>query len=257
MDINPEDYPEAKNLQPGDCIKVPHLNCSGSAAMKIRAEVDGLKFYCHKCGAYHFESSFNSPRERLRRQAAYDAAMEIKANGSYDPPADFSHAISPSGLAWLGAGGWTLEMQRKYNVGWSETLNRVIIPVCPIGYIARAVESWQKPKYIEKAIPDSYWVSSPRETGKAVICEDVLSAGRVGNFMTGWSILGTMMTTGILRKFMRYETIYLWLDPDKGGIDGVKKNISRLRLVCNDVRIVTSERDPKCLSDVKIKELLS
>lgn len=257
MDINPEDYPEARKLQPGDSIKVPHLNCSGSAAMKIRCEVAGLRFYCHKCGSHHFESSFNSPRERLRRQAAYDATMKIKADGSFDLPADFSQTLPPNGLAWLGAGGWTLEMQKRYKVGWSERLNRVIIPVCPIGYIARSVESWQKPKYIEKAPENSYWVSGSERTTTCVITEDILSAGRCGKFMQAFSILGTSLSTAMLNKFLGYKTIFVWLDPDRGGINGVKNMSKRIMLVCDDVRIITSESDPKCLSDDKIKELLT
>jgi len=258
MEIDPTDYPEVKNLPLGATIKVPHKGCSESNAMKVHCVVEGLRFYCHKCGEYHFESSFNSPRERLRRQAAYKAVMEMQADASYDLPADLSHTIPAIGLAWLGRGGWTLEMISKYKIGWSPKLNRVIIPVCPIGYTARAVESWQVPKYLEKVPNSSIWESlGDPGTDICVICEDALSAGRCGEFLKSFALFGTSISSSMLNTCTKYRKVILWLDPDRGGLQGLKKISNRIRMVCDEVQIIHSDKDPKCLTDDEIKRLLT
>ena len=257
MDINPSDYPCALKLHPGDCIKVPHLGCSNSPAMKIRCCVDGIKFYCHKCGSYHYENSFNSPRERLRRLEIYNRAMELQANTSYDVPADASQTIPADGLTWLGKGGWTVRMIREHNITWSESLNRVIIPVQPFGYTARSVHSWLKPKYLEKSPQGAFWTRSPDESSQAcVITEDILSAGRCGCILPAYALLGTSVDTATLSLFIKYKTVFVWLDPDKAGVTGSKKLIHRLRIICDDVRLVHSDTDPKLLPDNEIQERL-
>ena len=257
-DIDPADYPERHDIAVGSVKRVAHIGCSESTCMKIYNEVEGFKFYCHKCCTYHFESSFNSPRERLRRKHAYEATVRYKSEESYDLPEDFSHSIQPKGLAWLGMGGWTFEMINKYNIGWSEELNRVILPVYPEGYTARAVESWQKPKYMEKVPQGVVWESQTdtQSCYGAVVCEDILSAGRCGQFIKAYSLLGTSLDTSVLSVLAKYDKILLWLDPDAGGISGLKKMYRRLHLVCDNVKVIRSDKDPKLLTDEEIRRLL-
>lgn len=263
MDIIPSDYLSITSKLPvGAVRKVPHEGCSNSACLRIENSVDGLKFYCFKCREYLFESYLNSPQERARRLASQEAYREARASVSYDLPSDFSHSIAPGGLAWLGSGGWTVSIIRHYNIGYSEKLNRVILPVYfkgnYSGYIARAVEAWQRPKYLEKVKPGCIWGSSGtnmRQQGVAVICEDILSAGRCGEFIQGYALLGTSLGTELLNHFKRYKKILLWLDPDKGGKSGIKTMIHRLRLF-SEVCVIQSSVDPKLLTNTEIKEKL-
>ena len=155
-------------------------------------------------------------------------------------------------------------MIHEHNITWSESLNRVIIPVCPIGYIARAVHSWLKPKYLEKTPDGAYWMKSPKQSSSmihdevvsCVITEDILSAGRCGNVIPAYALLGTGIDTATLSLFIKYRTIFVWLDPDKAGVTGSKKLIHRLRIICDDVRLIHSDVDPKLLSDNEIQERL-
>lgn len=259
MEINPDDYTDKiGHLSVGESIKINHLGCSESNSMKVTEQVEGTLFYCFKCCSTAFKSSFNSPRERLRRQTIFEETMRIKADVSYDLPADSSQTLPSDALVWLGTGGWTLEMMRQYRIQWSEKLSRVILPVSPIGYTARAVSKWQNPKYLEKAPRNAYWVSSVqhKDLTSCVICEDILSAGRCGEFMQSYSILGTSISTTTLSMLSKYKRVYIWLDPDRGGISGVKSMYRRLCLVCEEVIVVHSKSDPKCLTDNDIKELL-
>ncbi len=264
MDINPNDYTRVTDqLQIGSTRKVPHLECSQSNVLRIENTVEGFKFYCFKCREYMFSSNFNSPAERLRRLQIVEEQTKRQADKDYSLPADFSHKISPRGLAWLGRGGWTIEMIKKYNIGFSVALNRVILPIVyesiHRGYTARAVESWQSPKYLELCGQGVMWESveasstSPRKG--AVICEDILSAGRCGEYMKAYSMLGTTLDTEQLTKLMNYDRVYVWLDNDKGGRDGLLKIVPRLGMF-TDVRIIRSDVDPKLLTDDKIKDKL-
>lgn len=272
MNINPEEYTGiTSKLQVGASVKVVHNGCSSSAAMKITNDIEGLKFFCFKCREYCFESSFNSPRERLRRQKAFEAYEQAKASTSFELPSDCSHTIPEAGLSWLGSGGWTEQYIRHYEIQWSDKLSRVIIPIVSNGvykgYTARACESWHKPKYLEKTEEGAYWESDANlidcrqlstdvcDITSCVLTEDVLSAGRTGRFTKSYSLLGTSLGTPLLNELVTYDRVYLWLDPDKGGIDGAKSMINRLRLF-TEVIMLKSRDDPKRLPNDEIRRIL-
>lgn len=261
--IYPSDYKDVTDvLQIGMHRKVPHKNCSNSSCLRIGHEVEGISFYCFKCGETAWASSFNSPAERAKRKATYDAYIEAKASWSFNLPLDCSQDIPPKGLAWLGAGGWTLDLIMRYNILWSDKLHRVVLPIVTshgiqIGYTARAVESWQSPKYLEKCQDGGMWESDGRciAPKACVICEDILSAGRCGEYMKAYSILGTSLNTKQLSTIMQYSRVYLWLDPDKGGREGTKSMINRLKMFC-EVIVINSDTDPKKLTNKQLRSHL-
>jgi hypothetical protein len=265
MDINPDEYAGASRLPVGGSMKVPHNGCSSSAAMKITNNVEGLMFHCFKCGMSLFESAWNSPRERLRRQKTFDAYRAARMKESYDLPSDCSHSIPEAGLAWLGSGGWTLRLIQHYEIQWSAELHRVIIPIVTkgkyMGYIGRAVESWQQPKYLEKTEDGAYWESTqmapkcrPLST-QAVVIEDVLSAGRCAKFIPAYSALGTSLGHSLINELSKYNKVYVWFDPDKAGRKGAAKAINQLSLL-TEVKMLKSRDDPKRLTDAEIRRLL-
>jgi len=263
MEINLDDYKEVTDrLQVGEYRKIPHHECSRSNVLRVENTLEGFKFYCFKCREYAFGSNYNSPAERLRRTAILREQTKRQADKDYSLPADFSRTISQRGLAWLGRGGWTIDLISKYNIGFSTALNRVILPVVydsiHRGYTARAVESWQSPKYIELCQHGVMWesINDPTEQPSAcVLCEDILSAARCGQFMKAYSMLGTTLNTNQLSILMNYDKILIWLDNDKGGTDGLLKSVPRLRMF-SDVKIIESDVDPKLLSNNAIKEVL-
>jgi len=263
MDIDPSDYKKITDrLQIGSVCKVPHKECSQSNVLRIENSIEGFKFYCFKCQEYKFNSNYNSPAEKLRRKAILDDQTKRQIEKDYSLPMDFSHNISPKGLAWLGRGGWTLELISRYNIGFSIALNRVILPVVyksiHRGYTSRAIESWQSPKYLELCEPGVMWESihDPIEQpSTCVLCEDILSAGRCGEFMRAYAMLGTTLDTTQLTDLTCYDKILVWLDNDTGGRKGLCDSVPRLQML-SDVRIIRSEVDPKLLTPNKIKEKL-
>lgn len=263
MEINPDEYTGiTSRLQLGASIKTAHNGCSSGAAMRITHSIDGMQFYCFKCREYNIMSSHNSPAERLRKQAILQAYIEARSEESYDLPEDCSQKIPESGLSWLGRAGWTEELIVRYNILWSTKLHRVVLPVVThgvyMGYIARACESWQKPKYLEKCQAGAYWHSFENHECiqlYTAVTEDILSAGRCAAILPSYALLGTSLGTPLLNELVKYQKIFLWLDPDKGGRSGVKSMINRLRLF-TEVQVVQSRDDPKRLTDTEIRSYL-
>lgn len=250
----PENLP---NIPLGRSIKIPHKGCSNSPAMVVTNGVDGFVCYCHKCGETCFISHCNSLHERKVKQALLDAERELTQSHSLALPVDFTHTIAPKGLAWLGKGGWTCDLIKAYGVGWSDTLQRVIIPLDQ-GFIARAVYPGHEPKYLEKTPPDAIWEShgcNQLGTDWGVITEDVLSAGRVGVFLPAYSLCGTHLSTTQLGVLCRRKKLIVWLDDDKAGTKGIVKAIPRLQLF-STVHVIRHMPEPKHLDNKNLMQVL-
>jgi hypothetical protein len=253
MLIHPQDY-DFKKLPVGASVKVAHRNCSGSQAMKITVKPEGVMFHCFKCNETRFVQQGFNFRDLKVRRAEQEAADQMKAAAGWDLPADFSHTISPVGLAWLGVGGWTSALTTKYNIGWSKKLARVIIPLQPEGWIARAVHKDQKPKYLSKAPSHAKWESS---TIVDTVClvEDVLSAGRVGQFLPTKACLGTEMDKWVPPEGVRL--VVTWFDNDAAGRKALAAVTKKLQWFPHVKHInITTDEDPKLYSDAEIEEVL-
>jgi hypothetical protein len=253
MDINPENY-NYKSLAIGATVKWPHLGCSKSPAMKIQIRAEGAFFYCHKCNSHTFVPfEGQSWRDRKQREAEYAAVQNEKSRRGFDLPADFSHQIEAAGLAWLGLGGWTADLIDRYKIGWSDKLNRVVIPLQPEGCTARAVFKDQRPKYLEKAPSVCWWDSEPIQPGLLVITEDILSAGRVGKFVQTRALLGTpkrwIPPEGI-------KAVLIWTDNDPAGLSTRRLVNDTCLWMALAVGHIETDKDPKKYSDREIKEIL-
>ena len=87
------------------------------------------------------------------------------------------------------------------------------------------------------------------------VCEDILSAGRCGEFIQGYALLGTSLDTKNLNLLSQYNHVLLWLDPDAGGKAGIKSMVNRLRLF-TACTIVQSDKDPKYYSRSELWQIL-
>lgn len=223
--------------------------------MKITSNEKGISFHCFKCGAtawvWHADQTY---RSRKVREDEISKMQTEKNRSGYGLPVDFSHTIASAGLAWLGSGGWTSDLIEKHGVGWSDKLQRVILPVKPQGYTARAVFPDQQPKYLEKAPDNAFWLSSTIVNTLA-ITEDILSAGRVGEFMPTQALLGT--TVGICAPPVSVSEVVLWLDNDRAGKRcraAFKRKLQWFPSIV--LRDIETPKDPKCYSRDEIKEIL-
>lgn len=242
-------------ISPGCTRKLPHEGCSDSAALCVTNSEDGYIVYCFKCGHTEFIPHHDSIAERAERKAVMLAQRKLIDSRSYDLPIDFSYELPTDSLVWLGTAGWTLEMTRRYGIGYSKELQRTILPLSE-GFTARSLK--EKPKYIEKSPADAYWESTKGNQLVTVlgVTEDILSAGRLGEFIPSMALCGTSISTHQLSLLKNYNKILVWLDPDKAGVSGTAKAVPRLSLF-SDVTVVHNQPEPKHMTNNKIVEVLN
>jgi len=113
---------------------------------------------------------------------------------------------------------------------------------------------------VDKAEVLCSWGSAPSPT----LCEDILSAYKIGLVGEGWSLLGTKVSPKIIRMLIeRGGRVNVWMDNDlpprhsiNRGQIAARKIIATLNAYGIKTRNIVSDRDPKLLFREQIKELL-
>lgn len=264
----------AKNLPLGRTSRCDCPSCgegTNTNAAIINHTTRGYSLFCHACGHNPFENKGVQTLDELKRIKELNDDAARFTDTDVRLPKDFTTAIPLEGRLWLYGGGITPTVWERYNFGFSEHLQRVIIPVYQSGelvwYQARAVQKGQTPKYLNPtARKDGELFSSDGESslaGKTVIvCEDILSAIRVGkvakdhcNSSTGTSILGTKLCTRSIMRLGAAERVIGWFDNDNAGHKAARELYKSVGIL-TDVAIIRSERDPKRYSDETILQYL-
>lgn len=261
---------EAENLSPGVKTKIPHPGCTTSNAMQIEHGEDGFSAYCFKCGAKGWKPhSATTMQDYLDRKAAIEARREAEQHRGIDLPADFSQEMPEVGALWLAKNGFNYQTcVEQHGMGWSEAMQRVIIPCYDfnkkyIGFTARAMYKNQGAKYIERLNSDSYpfiWSTNNLGINIRSICiltEDYLSAIRCSNVCTCMACMGTTVSAAAFKYIRRFATIAIWFDPDSAGRKGSFSIYKKFRTDKQQILIINSEKDPKHHTNRYIKEKLN
>jgi hypothetical protein len=235
-------------------------NCGSGEKLSVNNSIKSYWCNCYRCG--FTDTEFKGKQtlaelqkiEELNKQAEeIDLPMEL--------PNDYTKEIPLEGRLWLYKAGITESVWRKYSIGYSAKLERVVLPVFDsegklVWYQCRALQHGQKPKYIQPSRDRSgvmfYAGHDSSIRKRAIVVEDILSAIRVGEHIATYSLLGTKITTEQATELGKYETVTTWMDPDFAGRQGAYKIRRSLSLLTNVSNIVT-DKDPKELSN---KELL-
>lgn len=243
----------------GDCPN----ECGSGNTLIINHNSKGYSSHCFRCDFNDFVGKgTQSLAELARIRELNEAAESIEL--SLELPHDFTKEIPLHGRLWLYSGGITESVWREYGVGYSKSLDRVILPVYDSSnnlewFQCRALYEGQKPKYIQPARSRDkvlFRVGFDRkDLQRVIIVEDILSAIRVGKHVPTASLLGTKITTGQASELSRYKRVTTWLDPDRAGRRGAYAIRKTLGLVTDVDNIVTLS-DPKELTDHQIKETL-
>lgn len=252
---------KAKNLPTNH--KARHsCECGTGEPAIINHSLQGYSFYCFRCGEQEFEGKGTQTLEELahiqelNNQANTDLPIEL--------PSDFTNDIPPEGRLWLFKGGVTESQWRHYNFGWSDKMQRVVMPIYKdlktksqlIWFQARAVHKGQKPKYLNPSGDRTSLVFfTGTKTKEITVVEDILSAVRVGTTHHCCSMLGTKITTQQANILSQYDRVTTWLDPDKAGIDGAVSIRKAVGLI-TETRNITTLKDPKEYSNEEIIKTL-
>jgi hypothetical protein len=269
-------------LQDGESIRVNHSSCRAGVDYKQRLWVirnnGKLGWKCHHCGEKGRASIQNNRTTVLKRLRPEDKQNADSVSLPSDFDTNFLH-WPPEARAWILRYG----IQKPESWGWSKSQGRVIIPVWEEtlkGYQARRIFPEDPgPKYLTRGRNLLY--SAVTRTGTqnasvrveetgcqalelasrtlAVICEDALSAEKVGKVCNAYALLGTnkfdhekCLTFG-----KEYAKVYIWFDDDKWEVQKWGKVLAQRLGLITETKIIRTGRDPKEHPLNEIKEILT
>ena len=253
----------AQSLPLGHKQRIRH-DCSEGKDMLVSHNEQGYSAYCFRCGPVGFDPhGYQNIAEIARIKLLNQAAAEPVTK---ELPNDFTLEIPIERFAWLAKGGISVARARNSGIGWSNKLGRIVMPVYNeagtlVYWQARAVSVGQFPKYTNPPVPKAsiFYTVKPDghtgDTGRVIVTEDILSAIRIGLHVPSCCILGTKVSDAQAKYLSSFARVSFWLDPDAAGHSGASAGKRTLSLVTRS-DIISSDADPKCLSDRKIREIL-
>lgn len=249
----------AKELAPNSKTR-DNCDCGSGKTLVISRDHKTYSCYCFRCGYQRYSDVGTLSLEELAKiKELNKQAKEVRL--TVELPEDFTEDIPLIGRLWLYKGGVGPSLWKKYSIGWSDTLQRVIMPIFDnsklVWFQARAVHPGQMPKYIGPDGDRSTLVFKTGEhTGKSVtVVEDMMSAYRVGEITATCSLLGTKITTAQANILGQYDLVTTWLDDDAAGKRGAY-DVRRAVGLVTEVRNISTTKDPKCYSREEIVNIL-
>lgn len=240
-------------------------DCGTGKTMVVNHNVKEYSAYCFRCGRKEYEYKGMLNLMEIEQLRELDIIKSELTGNAVKLPLDFTTDIPLLGRLWLYKCGLTETKWRKYGIGYSERHKRVFMPIYNKGLVwfqARALYADQQPKYLQPSAnrESIMFISKPSKyvTNDIVICEDIMSAIRVGEHCTAVSILGTKITTAQVNRLLtgckkKQGNIITWLDSDQAGRQGAIELRKALSMFV-EVHDIVTEKDPKLLSDSEIIE---
>ena len=260
----------ARQLPLGHKTRVDCPECgenTNTNAMMVSHSSKSYNGFCFACDHKPFEMKGKQTLEELTElKRINNESLQRTEGARCELPEDFTTTIPLEGRLWLYSNGITEKLKTKYNIGYSERLRRVVMPVYDtednlIWFQCRALLKGQKPKYMQPSgdkgsvVFKSTTNKNSGTEGTIVVVEDIMSAIRVGELASTISLLGTKADTSQINTLSRYSTVITWLDSDKAGRNGSKTIRQAVGLLTNTKDIVT-ELDPKSYSKQQIEKIL-
>lgn len=248
----------ATALPVGGRKRVPH-DCGDGDSLLITREHDKSTAYCFRCGGtgfYREHESLEAKLERTTRQLAADSAA--RASLALPEPVVLDTRLWPQAdKVWFFKMGLSPRMIGELGLYWCPDLGRVVLPIMEGGrtvyWTARSQS--RTPKWLTPTVPKQGLVAR-YGVGKGsmiVLCEDPLSAYKIGQVTEAWSLLGTKLHDKVLLELAQQQkTVATWLDDDVGrangrnpGQEAATEIGARLRSFGIHHKNITSKRDPK------------
>lgn len=269
-DLEPSEWlPHAERLPVGHRTRVTH-SCGEGKTLLITREQDKSTAYCFRCGGTGFHREYESLDAKLARTHA-EVVSERQARATIELPSPRIYDTREWPLkdkVWFYKQGLSLRMIGELGLYWCPKLGRVVLPICegdqPVYWTARS--SSRSPKWLTPDVPKTGLVARyGADTGDTIVlCEDPLSAYKVGLVTEAWSLLGTKLHSKTLLRLMESgKRVATWLDDDRGrsngsnpGQEAAEKIAARLRAFGIEYRNITSDKDPKYYQPDFIREKL-
>ena len=258
--------PELLRLRDGEQTNINHINCPAGRDSKKRLYVrkkDGsLLFFCHHCQS---GAAKHGKKRYIRDRPMVQTAWDLKLPADMKP----GSTMHVSGTAWLYRYSITLAERELYNIGWSETVGRVILPVYDqagtlTAYQARRVLPHDHmPKYLtskNKGCRFPLFLGTKQtKTDTVVLTEDILSAIKVGRQCQAAALLGVNLTRDNRNALLAegFTKFVVWLDDDNPAVRKAQRDIVRsIEPFATVVKVTGHTCDPKDMQDEQIKSIL-
>lgn len=221
----------------------------------------GFSRHCFRCGSSEFvPHGIRKISEIVAIRQARGELVDIELPDEYTTDVPVQLAV------WYFKYGISDDLAKKYGIGYDPSSHRIILPVWEDGiltaYNARATIEGQFPKYINQeggAVGSALFYAdlSFPESKSTVLTEDYLSAVKISTVHHATSMLGTTLTDARAVKLAnKFDTVYIWLDSDKAGMNGALKAARKLRMLGVNVERIQTENDPKTYSREYIENIL-
>ena len=265
--IPKEDYLEyARELPIEGSGYFSHDGCTSSAKLWVYHSIGGYGAYCNKCGDKGFSrKGIRSAKELQKTKNLTSRSRRVR---DVVLPKDYTQDIPEFSLdakVWLYKGGITNRLIKKYNIGFSKELHRVIIPIYSdsgklLMWQGRGLLPEQTKYYNEEGcnkgeVVFKSWCGDV-DTTCGIIVEDALSVIRVGQFLPAAANLGTSTSLTQSLYLSMFKELYYWYDNDAGGLNGSIKGMRKMSMLTKCSRIRT-KLDPKEYSINELEEILN
>lgn len=246
-----------QQLSTGQRVRVPH-DCGEGDCMVVSKDGNEARAYCHRCGGVGFYREQESLAEQLARSQR-EASADNTARATLELPQPMEPlSNAPKELAvWFYKMGLSPSRVQELGLYWCPSIGRVVLPIRQddhvVFWLARSHK--RTPKWLGPDVPKT-GLTFKYGVGKGdtiVLTEDALSAWKVGQVTEAWSLLGTKAHARVVHELMQQgKRLAVWLDDDRGrkngsnpGQEAARKIAKTLRELGEDVRNITSDRDPK------------
>ena len=217
-----------------------------------------IVWYCHNCGW----------KGKLYTHAKEEPNIKEPGNKTKGIvgrlPSDYSKEMPREGIAWLLKYGLTPGEINQYEFGYSNFLNRLIIPIWDMvdDAVDAKIITWQgrnlgkvtktNPKYIS-ARGVKHDGGLLYNTPTVCIVEDFISTIKVSRVCSALCLCGSHISDRMIKRLESFEEIYIWLDMDKAktSIQISIKITAALGIPCKS--IITT-LDPKEYSTDELKK---
>lgn len=238
----------------------PCLKCPSSDAMQEYE--DG--FFCHSCHTKFFRDDVNKKRYVSMENNKAPKEVALPLDFVVDVPVIPRNVYNElCGAEWLSQYTLSDELLALYNIGYSPSMNRIILPHfidgMLYGYQARRCDDNVR-KYLTYGFRECVFQSIKwrASTNKVVLCEDIISAIKIGEVGNAFALLTTSLKRqDEFKRMLRSitNTVYIWMDPDAPGQEASRKLAKSLRSLFHCV-IIKSPKDPKYYSTTEIQGYL-
>ena len=261
--LDPADWLEqAQQLPFGKRRQIQHI-CGGGKKLLIEHKAEGFSAWCYRCSdkGWHPHPQPSLAERIARLTAVRSAESAAEAQQAPPRPDEFNPSLWPlPARVWLYKAGFSNDSIQAHGFYYNTALERVVLPVFAEGRLVY----WQargfdpaRPKYLNPHTDKPTPIYG--QHGPLVLCEDILSAARVGAVARGLACLGTSLPDRAIIAALAAANsgpAYLWFDADDAGRKAVRQIGHALRLAGADVRVIRSPLDPKFYPDDILKEYI-